>query len=234
MRYLIIGLGIYGSNLARDLQKMGHEVVGVDINEARVDELKDVLATVYCVDTTEMSALNVLPYKDCDLVVVTIGENFGASVKTVALLKQAGVKHMYARAVDPLNKAILECFELDRILQPEQHAAADLAREMMLGTRITAMQLTEDTYIIKCPVSNFYEGKTYVTLVQDAMKTPFNDKQFLRVIAATRPVQTMSLLHVPTTKQAMLDISDPSVVAQDGDIITIMANTKAIHDLYGN
>ena len=124
MRYLIIGLGIYGQNLARDLQDMGHEVVGVDSDESRVDQMKDTLASVYCVDTTEASALNVLPYKNCDLVVVCIGENFGASVKTVALLKQAGVKHIYARAIDPLNQAILECFELDRILMPEQHAAA--------------------------------------------------------------------------------------------------------------
>ena len=226
MRYLIIGLGIYGQNLARDLQDMGHEVVGVDSDESRVDQMKDTLATVYCVDTTEASALNVLPYKNCDLVVVCIGENFGASVKTVALLKQAGVKHIYARAIDPLNQAILECFELDRILMPEQHAAADLAREIRLGRDITTMDITDDIFMVKAPVDEYHEGKSYVDMVAEAAKTAEGSKDFVRIIAATRPVKRLSLLKVATFGQTMLDITDPSVIAQKGDVITVIASSR--------
>lgn len=225
MKYLIIGLGIYGRNLAKDLQDMGHEVVGVDSDELRVDEMKVILATVYCLDTTEPSALNVLPYKDCDLVVVCIGENFGASVKTVAQLKQAGVKHIYARAIDPINQAILECFELDRILLPEQQAAADLAREMKLGTAVTTMDITDDVFMVKAPVDEYHEGKSYVDMVAAAAKTAEGSKYFVRIIAATRPVKRLSLLKVATIDQAMLDITDPSVIAQKGDVITVMASS---------
>ena len=72
MKYIIIGLGNYGSVLAEELSALGHEVIGVDTNERRVDVLKDKIAT------------SVLPLKDVDVVIVAIGENFGASIRVVA------------------------------------------------------------------------------------------------------------------------------------------------------
>ena len=90
MRYLIIGLGIYGENLARDLTAMGHEVIGADRSQSHVEALKEYISTVYLIDSTEESQLSVLPLRNVDLVIVAIGENFGASIKTVALLKKAG------------------------------------------------------------------------------------------------------------------------------------------------
>lgn len=87
MRYLIIGLGIYGSNLAVDLANMGHEVIGADINPALVEGIKDNISTAYIIDSTDETSLSVLPLKNVDLVIVAIGENFGASIRTVAVLK---------------------------------------------------------------------------------------------------------------------------------------------------
>ena len=86
MRYLIIGLGIYGSNLARDLTDMGHEVIGADRSGVIVDTIKDYISTAYVIDSTDETALAALPLNVVDLVIVAIGENFGASIKTVALL----------------------------------------------------------------------------------------------------------------------------------------------------
>lgn len=100
MRYLIIGLGIYGSNLARDLTDMGHEVIGADIRSANVEAVKDYISTAYILDSTDEPSLAALPLKNVDLVIVAIGENFGASVKTVALLRKLGIRKIYARAID--------------------------------------------------------------------------------------------------------------------------------------
>ncbi|MDE7443733.1 MAG: TrkA family potassium uptake protein, partial [Muribaculaceae bacterium] len=123
MRYLIIGLGIYGSNLAKDLTEAGHEVVGADIKPTLVENIKEYISTAYIIDSTDEAALADLPLVNVDLVIVAIGENFGASIKTVALLKKLGVKHIYARAIDKLHEAILEGLHVDRILTPEQRAA---------------------------------------------------------------------------------------------------------------
>ena len=116
MKYIIIGLGNYGGVLAEELSVLGHEVIGVDTNEHRVDVLKDKIATSFIIDATDEQSLSVLPLKDVDVVIVAIGENFGASVRVVALLKKKGVKHIYARAVDDVHKTVLEAFNLHSIL----------------------------------------------------------------------------------------------------------------------
>ena len=149
MRYLIIGLGIYGANLARDLVAQGHEVIGADTSRTTIDAIKDYITTAYVLDTTEETALGVLPLRNVDVVIVAIGENFGASVKTVALLKKAGVKTIYARAIDPLHESILQSFNVARILRPEQRAAIDLTHEMALGAEVESLAVNDENFILK-------------------------------------------------------------------------------------
>ena len=87
MKYIIIGLGNYGHVLAEELSALGHEVIGADISSSRVDGLKDKIATAFVIDATDEQALSVLPLNSVDVVIVAIGENFGASIRVVALLK---------------------------------------------------------------------------------------------------------------------------------------------------
>ena len=134
MKYIIIGLGNYGSVLAEELSALGHEVIGVDTNERRVDVLKDKIATSFIIDATDEQSLSVLPLKDVDVVIVAIGENFGASIRVVALLKKNGVKHIYARAVDEVHKTVLEAFNLDSILK-----VSDLSLEKEFNIKIIAL-----------------------------------------------------------------------------------------------
>lgn len=81
MKYIIIGLGNYGGGLAEELMAIGHEVIGVDQNEGRVDNLKDKITTAFVLDATDELALETLPLREIDVVIVAIGENFGASVR---------------------------------------------------------------------------------------------------------------------------------------------------------
>ena len=97
MKYIIIGLGNYGGGLAEELMAIGHEVIGVDQNEGRVDNLKDKITTAFVLDATDELALETLPLREIDVVIVAIGENFGASVRVVALLKQKKVKRCRPR-----------------------------------------------------------------------------------------------------------------------------------------
>lgn len=123
MKYIIIGLGNYGHVLAEELSALGHEVIGADVSVGRVDSLKEKIATAFVIDATDEQALSVLPLNSVDVVIVAIGENFGASIRVVALLKQKKVQHIYARAIDAVHRSVLEAFELERILTPEEDAA---------------------------------------------------------------------------------------------------------------
>lgn len=152
MKYLIIGLGNYGGVLAEELTALGHEVVGVDSEELQAERYKDKVATTYVLDATDEMALSVLPLNGVDIIIVAIGENFGASVRIVSLLKKRNVKHIYARAVDEVHKAVLDAFSLDRILTPEKDAARLLVQLMELDAEVEHFSIDENNYVFKFSV----------------------------------------------------------------------------------
>lgn len=228
MRYLIIGLGIYGSNLAIDLTDMGHEVIGADVNPTLVEQIKDYISTAYIIDSTDEISLSVLPLKNVDLVIVAIGENFGASIRTVAILKKLGVSHIYARAIDKLHESILEGFEIDRILTPEQRAATDLVNEMGLGTDIESMRIDDDYYVLKFAVPDFMVGMKYsaVDLQRD---------YGLELMAVTRNSDSRSLLGVVRPHATRINpADDPEMKVEKGDTLTCLGTAKSYKELFSH
>ena len=224
MNYLIIGLGVFGENLARNLVALGNQVVAVDRNEAIVDQFKDQVTTVYAIDTTDESQMGVLPLKSVDLAIVTIGENFGASVRTVAILKHLGVQHIYARAIDSLHRSILECFEIDRILAPEERAATDLAMEMMLGAKVETLSIDGDNAIVKFTAPDIFDN---IALTDITAFSKFN----IKVIALTRPTQHRNLIGVNVSASQFIDPATPDLKIEKGDVLTCLATRKAYRDL---
>lgn len=223
MRYLVIGLGIYGSNLAVDLTTLGNEVIGADRNASIVEGLKDYISTTYILDSTDETALQLMPLANVDVVIVAIGENFGASVRTVALLKKFGVKHIYARAVDPLHQAILEGFHVDRILTPEQRAANDLVLELGLGPKVDTLSVCADGMVVRCMAPPFFNGLKYADLDWD--KYPD-----LRLIAAFRGEQTTNMVGLNSTKQTRLDLTN-AIVDSEHDTLLIFGTQESLRAL---
>lgn len=225
MRYLIIGLGIYGTNLALDLTAQGHEVIGADVSRTTIDSIKDYIATAYILDTTEEASLGVLPIRNVDLVIVAIGENFGASVKTVALLKKAGVKKIYARAIDPLHISILQSFNVERILQPEQRAALDLTHEMALGTDVESLKIDEDNYILKLKAPQFYVGMEYSDIELQEQCT-------LKLVSVSRPYKKTNILGMTSMQPQNIDFKAEGVKVEADDTWVVFGTMKAYRSLY--
>ncbi|MDE6587061.1 MAG: TrkA family potassium uptake protein [Paramuribaculum sp.] len=228
MRYLIIGLGIYGTNLAIDLTDMGHEVIGADISANLVESIKDYISTAYIVDSTERLALSALPLANVDTVIVAIGENFGASIRTVALLKELGVKRIYARAIDRLHESILEGFHIDRIITPEQRAAMDLTRDMAIGGSTESISLEDDGehFVIRFTLPPVFEGLRYDEI--PVLRTPE-----MRLIAVTRPSSGRNRLGIIRTTRTIIDTGEDGekAVAVKGDLVTVYTSKKAFREL---
>lgn len=225
MRYLIIGLGIYGTNLAIDLTDMGHEVIGADIASHKVEAIKDYISTAYIIDSTDEQSLNALPLKNVDLVIVAIGENFGASIKTVALLKKMGITNIYARAIDNLHEAILQGLKVERILTPEQRAAHDLTYELELDTHVNALNVDKDYYVLNFRAPKYFFGMTYPEITID--------RAFgLKLIAATRPASKSNVLGIEHQAQQLLDIKDFTLKVEEGDVFTCFGSTRNYRNMY--
>ena len=102
MKYLVIGLGNLGRAIAKDLTRVGNEVIGVDMDLHRVDMLKNDIAGAVALDSTDKEALSTLPLSEMDAIIVTFGKDFGTSVQTVALLKSLDAGKLIVRAISSI------------------------------------------------------------------------------------------------------------------------------------
>lgn len=129
MKFLIIGIGNFGAALAKELTNKGHEIVAVDSSENKVDAIKDIIDTVYIMDTTDEADVKALPLSDIDITIVAINKDLAASLRTVVNLKKHGVKNIYSRALDDTHQAILKALEDITIIMPEREMAKIYAQE---------------------------------------------------------------------------------------------------------
>lgn len=130
MKCLLIGLGTFGSTLAIELTQQGHEVIGVDHLEQRIDEIKDQISVAYIMDATQRIALAQLPLAEIDCAIVAIGQSMGNSLRAVAALKELGVAKVYARAIDQTHQSIMQAMNIQKIFIPEQYAARIFAERL--------------------------------------------------------------------------------------------------------
>ena len=210
MKYIIIGLGNYGHVLAEELSVLGHEVIGADISESRVDSIKDKGATAFVIDATDELSLAVLPLNSVDIVIVAIGENFGASIRVVALLKQKKVQHIYARAIDAVHRSVLEAFNLEKILTPEEDAARSLVQLLDFGTNMEAFRVDSEYYVVKFSVPEKFIGYFVNELNLD-------EEFHLKLIGLKRANRIENCLGISLTEHSIVNELPENDKIQEGD-----------------
>lgn len=219
MKYIVIGLGNFGSVISEELTLIGDEVVGVDNDPSHINNIKDKVATVISLDATKPDMINMLPLKDVDAVVVAIGDDFGASVKVVSLLKKNGVQNIFARAIDDVHKAVLESLGVDNILTPEQDAAAIFAESRKFGNTVNSHKIVTDLYLIKVTVSAKFNN----TKLSD-MKIEKNYN--IKILSVIRP-QNKTNIFGTIIKDNMLTLTiDDSLLLLENDILVMYGYGK--------
>lgn len=225
MKFLIIGLGNYGKSLAVELTTLGHEVIGADNKATNVDNIKNSIAMAYTIDATDHLSLTALPLKSVDIVIVAIGENFGASVKIVAMLKQHGVKSIYARAIDDMHKAILEAFSITHILTPEYDSALRFVHSFDFGVKVDNFSVDSEHYVVKIEVPKKFVGYGINTL---RLKDEFD----ISIIAVTRINQAKNFLSASTIEDKVEANVGDDYIMSEGDKLVCYGSYKAFQKLW--
>lgn len=221
MKYIIVGLGNFGSALSMQLTAMGHEVISVDNDIAKVTQFKDRITHTVCLDATDQRALATLPLKDTDVVLVGIGEDFGASVMAVANFKQLGVKKIIGRAISPLHQTVLEAIGVDRIVSPETEFAERLAKTLDMKGILDSLDLTEDYNIIQATVPARYVNKT----IQEAN---FRQKYNINVLTIIRQKAATNLFGRAQNKPAAIGVVAADTVFLADDIMVLFGKMDDI------
>lgn len=120
---LLIGLGRFGKNIALQLNKLGHEVMAVDNNEERVNDILPIVTNAQIGDSTNTEFLKSLGIGNFDVCIVTIGGDFQNSLETTSLLKELGAKLVVSRAERDVQAKFLLRNGADEVVSPEKQVA---------------------------------------------------------------------------------------------------------------
>lgn len=162
--YAVFGLGRYGLAVARELIASGVEVIAVDIEPAIVNAAAVELPVCKCADITDPEVIRQLGIGNIDVVIVSMANNLEASVMTVTLCKEAGVKTVIAKCGSEMHKKILERVGADQVVFPENESGVRLAKNLLSSGFVDMITLSDDFSMIELDVRPEWVGKSLLEL----------------------------------------------------------------------
>ena len=157
---LLIGLGRFGRHIALQLNKLGHEIMAVDNNEERVNEILPIVTNAQIGDSTNTEFLKSLGIGNFDVCIVTIGGNFQNSLETTSLLKELGAKLVVSRAERDVQEKFLLRNGADEVIYPEKQVANWAAIRYTADHIRDYIEVDEAHAIFEVEVPEGWIGKT--------------------------------------------------------------------------
>jgi len=158
--YIVIGLGRFGSAIARQLCRLGAEVLAIDVHEDLVQQVANEVTHAVVGDARDKEVLRALGVRELDCAIIAIGEDLAASVLTVMNLKELGVPYVVCKAHDETHRRGLEKRGVNRVVIPEQEHAQRLGRSLFSHNVLDYIELSEEYGILEVPAPKSWVGKS--------------------------------------------------------------------------
>lgn len=159
-KFAVIGLGRFGAAMATNLISLGQDVLGIDSNEERVQELSDQVPQLLTLNASDPKALLEAGVGDVDVAVISIGTNIEASLLIVMACKEMGLKSLVAKATTDVHGRILERLGVDRVIYPEREAATRMAHSLVVPNVLDYISLSGNYSIIEIPAPAIFVGRS--------------------------------------------------------------------------
>jgi trk system potassium uptake protein len=222
--FMIIGLGIFGSELAIDLLKKGHQVIGVDSAEDRVNLLKDILEKSFIIDSTDLKGMSTLPLKETDWVIVAIGENEGASLMTVGILKSLGLNKIICRSLSVTHEYILAAMNIHDIVHPEKEAAQQLSHRLTYNLGKEMLFIDNEHSVTETLIPSWMVNKKLADL-------DIRGKFKVNIISVLRDENISDTKSKVVIEKLCKGVITPEFVFMDGDIIVTFGKNDNIKEM---
>ncbi len=160
MKFAVIGLGFFGSALARELAESGHEVLAIDTDEAHIRGLRDTVTMAAIADATDAFALEQLGVAAMDTVIVAVGEGFEASLMITAHCQKLKVRRVYTRVINQVHEHLLDLMGVSGKIHAESLAAAYFAHQVTHEYVRRFLKIDEDHGIVEVEMPEPLAGKT--------------------------------------------------------------------------
>jgi len=207
----IIGLGRFGSSVALTLAKMGYDVLAVDTNEEKVNDIMGKVTQAVKVDAMDEQALKALGIRNFDVVIVAIGQDIQSNILVTVMLKDMGVKKVVAKAVTELHGKVLERIGADNVIFPERDMGVRVAHALVSKNILDQINLSPDYSIVELIAPEEFAGKTLV-------EADVRMKHGVTVLAIRRG---NDVIISPGAKQ----------VIESGDILVVVGREEKLREL---
>lgn len=159
-QYVVVGLGRFGSSISKELVKLGNEVLGIDKDEEKVDEMSQTLTHAVVADATDEDVLKSLGVRNFDCAVVAIGDDIQSSILTAIVLKDLGIKKVVAKALSELHGKVLQKLGVDRVIYPERDMGIRVAHQLNSPNLLDYIEISKDYTIAELSVPKRLCGRT--------------------------------------------------------------------------
>lgn len=212
-RVVVVGLGIFGFNITKDLFENGFEVIAIDKNKEVINRIRDFSTKAVLADATDKELLEMIGIQPEDVVIVSFGEDLAASTLLTLHLKEMNVKSIIVKAPNEDHKRILEKVGATEVIIPEKEMADKLAKSLISPNVLDYIPLTREYTICEIAPPASFIGKA---IGEIQLRRRYN----IGVIA-TRDVLTDSIQMIPSA----------DFVIKDSDILVVIGKEKDIQDL---
>jgi trk system potassium uptake protein TrkA len=210
-QFAVIGVGRFGTSVAKCLINQGYEVLAIDADEDRIQKLSETMTHAVCADSTDEETLKSLGIRNFDAVVVAIGHDVQASVMTTLLLKDLGVSYIVAKAQNSLHGKMLEKIGADRVVYPERDMGLRIAHNLISTNVLEFIEVSPELSIVEVAVPRSMVGQS---LAQSNLRAEYG----LNLVAMKRGD---SIIVTPKPKEVFLQ----------GDVLFVIGENKGIRRL---
>lgn len=209
-KVVVIGLGIFGSNIMKELYENGFEVIAIDKNKEAVQRARDYSTKAIVADGTDRDVMEMIGIHEDDSVIISFGEDLAASTLITLHLKQMKIKNIIVKAPNEEHKLILEKVGATEVIIPEKEIASKVAKSLISPNVLDYLPLSDDYMIFEMAPPNSFLGKTIGEL-------QLRGKYHIEVIAV-RDIISDRIHMVPQAEFVIKDGEVLVVVGKDKDI----------------
>lgn len=220
-RFAVIGMGRFGSRLAKLLTDAGAEVIAVDRRNDLVELMRDDVSRAVCMDSTDEETLKNQGIDEVDTAIVGIGTNFEAAVLTTVLLKQMGVSRVITRATTAIRGQILIRIGADDIVNPESESADRWRTRLVAPTMIEHVELSEGFSLVQVVAPKPFVGKTLGEI--DMRKN-----HHVQVIAVRRKAEDTDADGKRRTQEIVISVPTADTTIKNDDVLLLIGADEAL------
>ncbi len=159
-QFIVVGLGRFGSSVAKTLAENDYNVLAIDTDEERVQTIASQVTHAVEADATDEDALKTLGVRNFDVAIVSIGDNIHANILATLILKELGVPYVVVKAQDTLHGKVLKKVGADRVVYPERDMGVRIAHNLISSNVLDYIEFAPDYSIVEIIATDKMEGKS--------------------------------------------------------------------------